>query len=59
MAYERLISIMVREDEEGRVINGHLRVTSFDLKIKPCYYNLNYIHQNSDSDNLDQMIMKR
>ncbi len=45
LAYERLISIMVREDEEGRVINGHLRVTSFDLKIKPCYYNLNYIHQ--------------
>lgn len=45
LAYERLISIMVREDEAGRVINGHLRVTSFDLKRKPCNYDLNYIHQ--------------
>lgn len=45
LAYERLISIMVREDEAGRVINGHLRVTSFDLKRKPCSYDLDYIHQ--------------
>lgn len=45
LAYERLISIMVREDDEGRVINGHLRVTSFDLKQKPYSYDLNYIHQ--------------
>lgn len=45
LAYERLISIMVREDEEGRVINGHLRMTSFDLKRKPCNYDLDYIHQ--------------
>lgn len=45
LAYERLISIMVREDEEGRVINGHLRMTSFDLKRKPCDYDLDYIHQ--------------
>ena len=45
MAYERLISIMVREDEEGRVINGHLRMTSFDLRRKPCNYDLDYIHQ--------------
>lgn len=45
LAYERLISIMVREDEEGRVINGHLRMTSFDLQRKPCDYDLDYIHQ--------------
>ena len=45
LAYERLISIMVREDEEGRVINGHLRMTSFDLRRKPCNYDLDYIHQ--------------
>lgn len=45
LAYERLISIMVMEDDEGRVINGHLRVTSFDLKRKPCKYDLDYIHQ--------------
>lgn len=45
LAYERLISIMVMEDDNGRVINGHLRVTSFDLKRKPCNYDLDYIHQ--------------
>lgn len=45
LAYERLISIMVREDEEGRVINGHLRMISFDLRRKPCNYDLDYIHQ--------------
>lgn len=44
LAYERLISIMVREKDEGRVINGHLRVTSFDLKRKPYSYDLDYIH---------------
>ena len=33
------------EFEEGRVINGHLRMTSFDLKRKPCNYDLDYIHQ--------------
>lgn len=45
LAYERLISIMVREKDEGRVINGHLRVTSFDLKRKPYTYDLGYIHK--------------
>lgn len=45
LAYERLISIMVREDDEGRIINGHLRVTSFDLRRKPYSYDLNFIHQ--------------
>lgn len=45
LAYERLISIMVMEDDEGRLINGHLRVTSFDLKRKLCNYDLDYIHQ--------------
>ena len=60
LAYERLISIMVREDEEGRVINGHLRMTSFDLKRKPCNYDLDYIHQRLGfrqfgSDNYEKM----
>lgn len=45
LAYERLISIMVMEDDNGRIINGHLRVTSFTLKRKPCNYDLDYIHQ--------------
>lgn len=45
LAYERLISIMVMEDDNGRIINGHLRVTSFNLKRKPCNYDLDYIHQ--------------
>lgn len=45
LAYERLISIMVREDDEGRVINGHLRVSSFELKRKHDSYDLSYIHQ--------------
>lgn len=45
LAYERLISIMVREGDDGRVINGHLRVTSFDLKRKSYRYDLDYIHQ--------------
>ena len=45
LAYERLISIMVREDDEGRIINGHLRVTSFDLRLKPNSYDLTFIHQ--------------
>lgn len=60
LAYERLISIMVREDDEGRVINGHLRMTSFDLKRKSCNYNLDYIHQRLgfrqfDSDDFEKM----
>lgn len=45
LAYERLISIMVMEDDNGRIINGHLRVTSFNLKRKPCNYDLECIHQ--------------
>lgn len=45
LAYERLISIMVMEEDNGRIINGHLRVTSFNLKRKPCNYDLDYIHQ--------------
>lgn len=60
LAYERLISIMVREDDDGRVINGHLRVTSFDLKRKPYRYDLEYIHQKLgfrqfDSGDFEQM----
>jgi len=60
LAYERLISIMVMEDDEGRVINGHLRVTSFDLTRKPCNYDLAYIHhklgfRQFSSDNYEKM----
>ena len=46
LAYERLISIMVRAEEKDRVINGHLKVTSFDLWKKTDEYDLEYIHQN-------------
>lgn len=46
LAYERLVSIMVVADAEGqRVINGHLRVTSFDLKRKNNPYDLDYVHR--------------
>ncbi len=46
LAYERLVSIMVMADAEGqRVINGHLRVTSFDLKRKNNPYDLDYVHR--------------
>lgn len=46
LAYERLMSIMVRLNEDQRLINGHLRVTSFILKQKDHNYDLSYIHQN-------------
>ena len=45
LAYERLISIMVRSEEKDRIINGHLRVTSFNIWQKEDKYNLEYIHQ--------------
>ena len=44
LAYERLISIMVRTNAKDRVINGHLQVTSFDLWQKADDYDLEYIH---------------
>lgn len=45
LAYERLISIMVRADESERIINGHMKVVSFDLKQKDNDYDINYLHQ--------------
>ncbi len=45
LAYERLISIMVRTEEPGRNINGHLKVTTFDLKLKDNSYDINCLHQ--------------
>ena len=45
LAYERLISIMVRAEENERVINGHLRVTSFNVRQKRDIYNLAYVHE--------------
>ena len=34
LAYERLISIMVRAKESDRIINGHMKVVSFNLDVK-------------------------
>jgi len=44
LAYERLISIMVRAGENDRVINGHLQVTSFDLWQKDDTYDIEQVH---------------
>ncbi len=46
LAYERLMSIMVRQENDNRVINGHLRVSSFRLRRNTLDYDLAYIHQN-------------
>lgn len=45
LAYERLISIMVRADESERIINGHMKVVSFDLKQKDNNYDINYLYK--------------
>ena len=45
LAYERLISIMVRADESERIINGHMKVVSFGLKQKDNNYDYNFLHQ--------------
>lgn len=45
LAYERLISILVRSEEKDRIINGHLRVTSFDLLLSRNLYDLELIHK--------------
>ena len=66
LAYERLMSIMVRSDEDQRLINGHLRVISFILKKKNHDYDLNYIHQNvgygqfteEDFDGMKDILLK-
>lgn len=44
LAYERLISIMVRAEAKDRVINGHLQVTSIDLSQKTDDYDLEFVH---------------
>lgn len=44
LAYERLMSIMVRQEDDNRVINGHLRVSSFRLRRNNLDYELAYIH---------------
>ena len=44
LAYERLMSIMVRQEGDNRVINGHLRVSSFRLRRNNLGYELAYIH---------------
>lgn len=44
LAYERLMSIMVRQEGDNRVINGHLRVSSFRLRRNNLDYELAYIH---------------
>lgn len=46
LAYERLMSIMVRQEGDNRVINGHLRVSSFRLRRNNLDYELAYIHHN-------------
>ena len=38
LAYERLISLMVRAKESDRIINGHMKVVSFNLEVKDKYY---------------------
>ena len=59
LAYERLISIMVRENDEGRVINGHLRVTSFKLRRKPFNYDLDFIHEKLGYRQFDTEVFER
>lgn len=45
LAYERLMSIMVRQESGARVINGHLEVASFKLRKNKLEYDIGYIHQ--------------
>ena len=45
LAYERLISIMVRVEESERIINGHMKVVSFCFTQKDNNYDINYLHQ--------------
>lgn len=45
LAYERLMSIMVRQESGTRIINGHLEVTSFTLRKNKLEYDIAYIHQ--------------
>ena len=45
LAYERLMSVMARQDEDSRIVNGHLKVTSFNLHLKDCLYDISYVHK--------------
>lgn len=45
LAFERLISIMVRANKSERIINGHLMVTSFRLSPKDYNYDINHLHE--------------
>lgn len=66
LAYERLISIMVRSEESGRIINGHLKVTSFKLRQKEHLYDIAYIHEKigykqftaEDFDRMKQILLQ-
>lgn len=44
LAYERLISILVFSGETFRVINDHLLVNCFVLKLKDHRYDIDYVH---------------
>ena len=62
LAFERLISIMVRAEESERIINGHMKVVSFNLKPKDNEYDINYLHQKvgyRQFSEADYKIMKR
>ena len=45
LAYERLISVMVRNNDSDRIINSHLKVISFDLHLKAEVYDLKLLHE--------------
>lgn len=45
LAFERLISIIVRAEESERIINRHMKVVSFDLKRKDNNYDIHYLHR--------------
>ena len=67
LAYERMISIMVRAEESERIINGHLKVTTFKLKKKEHSYDIDYLHQKigysqftaDDYEQMKQVILQR
>ena len=44
LAYERLISILVFTGDTFRVINGHLLVNCFVLKLKKHRYDIDFVH---------------
>lgn len=46
LAYERLISLLVRSGENFKVLNGHLQFNRFLFKKKDHLYDMSYIHHN-------------